>query len=149
MKVGTDGVLLGAWWNIEHANRLLDIGTGTGLLAMMAAQRNVQVQIDALEIDLSAAQQAKENIAASPFASRIHVHAVSAQQFCENCQQKYDVIVCNPPYFTASLKCPNRERTLARHSDTLSIDDLLAVCTDLLATKGTLNLILPTTEAGN
>ncbi len=146
MKVGTDGVLLGAWCDVEHAKTILDIGTGTGLIALMAAQRNPSAHIDAVEIDSEAATQAAENVANSPFSAKIRVICDTIQNFSQHAQT-YDALVCNPPYFVNSLKCPQQERSTARHTDTLSFDDLLKVATKLLAKNGTFSIILPTSEA--
>lgn len=149
MKVGTDGVLLGAWAPIApNASRLLDIGTGTGLIALMIAQRlqnaDDKLEIDAIDIDQSSIEQAAENIANSPFARYITTHHTSLQD--HNPEAKYDAIVCNPPYFVASLKCPNAARTQARHTDSLSFDDLLQHSARLLNDGGSLSVILPITE---
>ena len=151
MKVGTDGVLLGAWAPIvPTANRLLDIGTGTGLIALMLAQRidaqrsDCTIEIDAIDIDESSIEQAKENVNNSPFARYIKTHFTSIQKYLPS--EKYDAIVCNPPYFVASLKCPDANRTQARHTDSLSFDELLMHSAQLLKDEGTLSVILPTTE---
>ena len=162
MKVGTDGVLLGAWASITpNASRLLDIGTGTGLIALMLAQRfskqsqaqqakgvintlNSHLNIDAIDIDQSSIEQATENIKDSPFARYITTHHTSLQNYTT--QEKYDAIVCNPPYFVASLKCPDAQRTQARHTDSLSFDDLLQHSARLLNDGGSLSVILPITE---
>ena len=149
MKVGTDGVLLGAWAPIDPtASRLLDIGTGTGLIALMIAQRlqsaDDKLEIDAIDIDQSSIEQAAENIANSPFARYITTHHTSLQD--HNPEAKYDAIVCNPPYFVASLKCPNAARTQARHTDSLSFDDLLLHSSRLLNDGGSLSVVLPINE---
>ena len=125
MKVGTDGVLLGAWTPIPPtATHILDIGTGSGLLALMVAQRtHSHAHIDAVEIDPTAAQQAKENFMMSPWTQQLHVIHSDFQSFEKNTLQKYDVILSNPPYFRNSLQTPNTERTMARHSSTLSLDE--------------------------
>ena len=151
MKVGTDGVLLGAWAPIlSSTQRLLDIGTGTGLIALMLAQRmlkennNSTFKIDAIDIDQSSIEQATENINNSPFARFITTHFTSLQDYSPS--EKYDAIVCNPPYFVASLKCPDAARTQARHTDSLSFDDLLLHSARLLNTGGSLSVILPVQE---
>ncbi len=147
MKVGTDGVLLGAWCPVEHAVRVLDIGTGTGLIALMIAQRAPKALIEAVELDEKAAEQARYNVSLTPFNERVKVFTSSIQVFAETNQGVYDVIVCNPPYFVDSLKSPNNSRTQARHADTLTQDDLLEAVHKLLSEQGTLNVILPTVEA--
>jgi len=147
MKVGTDGVLLGAWCPVDNVTRVLDIGTGTGLLALMIAQRAPQALVDAIELDEQAAEQARCNIALTSWSSRMQVFSTSVQQFCEIDYQLYDAIVCNPPYFVDSLKSPNASRTQARHTDTLTHDKLLSAANVLLTEQGALNVILPTLEA--
>lgn len=142
MKVGTDGVLLGAWAGTEGCNRILDIGTGTGLIALMLAQRS-KADIDAIDIDAEACLQAEENAEASPFAGRIHVIHSALADFASVATRKYDLIVSNPPYFADSLKCPDGQRSMARHTDTLPLDKLLHDSRALLAPGGRLALILP------
>ena len=151
MKVGTDGVLLGAWTPITStATKVLDIGTGTGLIALMLAQRLLKCNaysnfaIDAIDIDQLSIEQATENIKNSPFASRIKTHFKSLQEYSPS--EKYDAIVCNPPYFVASLKCPDASRTQARHTDSLSFDELLQHSSRLIKEDGSLSVILPINE---
>lgn len=145
MKVGTDGVLLGAWAEPEKASSILDIGAGTGLLALMAAQRNPQARVDAVEIEPEAAEQARENIAASPWNERIRVYNTSIFNFTPD--EPYDCILCNPPFFIHSTKNPDNTRTLARHTDTLSHDMLAKATGKLLAPDGCFYIILPPEEA--
>ena len=145
MKVGTDGVLLGAWADLEQAYRILDIGTGTGLIALMAAQRNNHAYIDAIEIEEHAFKQAQENIAASPWKDRIHIEHTPLQYYSPN--TRYDCIVCNPPFFINSTKNPSDSRTLARHNDTLPHEELVDHAKRLLTSEGKLHLILPIGEA--
>lgn len=142
MKVGTDGVLLGAWADIAGCKRILDIGTGTGLIALMLAQRS-QALIDAIDIDADACLQAEENTEASPFAGRIRVIHTALSDFTTTCPDRYDLIVSNPPYFVDSLKCPDRQRATARHTDTLPLETLLRDGRRLLAPGGHIALILP------
>ncbi len=144
MKVGTDGVLLGSWVDVEKAQRVLDIGTGTGLLALMVAQRNTQASVDALEIDAAAAEQAAENAGASEWRGRITV--INADFLSHAFDKKYDLIICNPPYFTQSLKSPDKKRTAARHSDSLPLDRLAKVVSGLLADDGVFAVVLPMQE---
>ena len=142
MKVGTDGALLGAWATVgAHEHHLLDIGTGSGLIALMLAQRS-QALIDAIDIDAPACQQAKENVARSPFAGRIEVHHSSLSNY-HPAERKYDLIASNPPYFIQSLKCPDLTRSQARHADSLSLPELLRESLRLLAHTGRLALVLP------
>ena len=111
MKVGTDGVLLGAWTNFDTCQSVLDVGTGSGLIALMAAQRNNSAEITAIEIDSEAAQQAKENAENSPFKERVSVFNVSLQEFAAKRHEMFDAIVSNPPFFTKSLLPPDTKRT--------------------------------------
>ena len=140
MKVGTDGVLLGAW--AEGGRRILDIGTGTGLVALMMAQRYADAEVTGIEIDDEAAAQAKENAATSPFTERVSIHNVSLQDF--NAGITYDAITCNPPFYDNSLICPDDSRTTARHTTSLSYHTLIEHCADLLSDDGTLSIIIPT-----
>lgn len=140
MKVGTDGVLLGAW--AEGGRRILDIGTGTGLVALMMAQRYADAEVTGIEIDDEAAAQAKENAATSPFTERVSIHNVSLQDF--NAGTTYDAITCNPPFYDNSLICPDDSRTTARHTTSLSYHTLIEHCADLLSDDGTLSIIIPT-----
>lgn len=142
MKVGTDGVLLGAWASTERCQRILDVGTGTGLIALMLAQRSTAI-LDAIDIDSDACLQAQENIAKSPFANQIQVYQTSLSEYMPDENIKYDLIVSNPPYFIDSLKCPDTKRNLARHTDTLSLPDLLRDSRKLLAPEGNIALVLP------
>lgn len=144
MKVGTDGVLLGAWAGVGTAGRVLDIGTGTGLIALMAAQRNPTACIDAIEIEPVAYGQALENVSESPWADRIRLHLTSLQDF--NPPIRYDSIVCNPPFFKNSTKTPDSGRTMARHADTLPHEELIAHSARLLSEQGSFCFILPPAE---
>lgn len=158
MKVGTDGVLLGCWvfgsqeLRAKRQERILDIGTGSGLIALMLAQRYAEAQIDAIDIDSDAVVQARENFAASPWAYRLHAAQCALQELraesqelrAESRERKYDLIVSNPPYFTDSLKNPDAARRTARHNDTLPFGTLIAESVRLLAANGTLAVIIPT-----
>lgn len=145
MKVGTDGVLLGAWSETDTAHHILDIGTGTGLIALMLAQRSKHnAHIDAIEIDFDAYQQAVENVNNSVWHRQINVHHTSLQQFQPSL--KYDLIVSNPPYFVKSLKAPDQQRNISRHTDELPYTAIIDSCTRLLHPKGRLCLILPLSE---
>ncbi|MGB0839874.1 MAG: tRNA1(Val) (adenine(37)-N6)-methyltransferase, partial [Chitinophagales bacterium] len=151
MKVGTDGVLLGAWsaGDDKKVKRILDVGTGTGLIALMLAQRNSSAQIDAIEIDSQAAKQAKQNVINSPWANRVQVFQQDFSVFAQNPkhQKAYDVVVCNPPFFQNAYKTPKRSRNLARHNDTLSFVDLIQYTDLVLCSNGLFELILPSQEA--
>lgn len=143
MKVGTDAVLLGAWADTSFCRNILDIGTGTGIIALMLAQRS-QATVEAIDIDKEACVQATENVAASPYTERIKVvHASCADFAASNQQKRYDLIVSNPPYFINSLKCPDNKRTVARHTDTLLLSDLIREAQTLLSPSGRIALVLP------
>lgn len=146
MKVGTDGVLLGAWANTGLCRSILDIGTGTGLIALMLAQRSTAL-IDAIDIDADAYTQAVENATDSPFAGRIRVVHTTLADYTAGCQTRYDLIVSNPPYFSDSLKCPNGKRSIARHTDTLPLPELIKDCCQLLAPNGRIALVLPSDQS--
>lgn len=147
MKVGTDGVLLGAWASLVQAGSILDIGTGTGLLALMAAQRNPSARIDAVEINEEAAAQARENVAASPWSDRITVFHQSVRQFSPG--KKYRHVICNPPFFIRSTPAPDKGRNTARHCRDMSHSDLIRSAVTLLEAEGRLSLILPPEEAAS
>lgn len=141
MKVGTDGVLLGSWTPISNQPlRILDVGTGSGLIALMLAQRCPETQIDAIDIDEASCEQARENFAASPWAERLHVAQSSLQDWQD---REYDLVVSNPPYFVDSLKAPDAARCAARHNDTLPFRTLIAESTRRLKPDGTLVVIVP------
>lgn len=145
MKVGTDGVLLGAWADVERCERILDVGTGTGLIALMVAQR-CEAYIDAIEIDVAAAKQAAENIDASHWASRMCVKNISFQDYCDTTRLQYDHVVCNPPFFSNSMKATGMSRSIARHSDPLELSELVAGTVKILKTEGKLSVILPSVK---
>lgn len=146
MKVGTDGVILGTWTDIKYADKILDIGTGTGLIALILAQRSPG-EIDAVEIDRDAYIQASENIANSPWKSRVKPYHDSIQKYANFCNYQYDLIISNPPFFANAYKSNNHKLTLAKHSDRLSQIDLLQVTTKLLKPTGKLSIIYPTAAA--
>lgn len=140
MKVGTDGVLLGAWPCVDNTQRILDIGTGTGLVALMLAQRS-KAFIIALEIDSNAVDQATENAARSPWQDRIEVIQTNFKHYTSTAQ--FDVIVSNPPYFTDSLKGPSQQRNTARHDNELTYEELLKGVAQLLSTNGEFTIVIP------
>jgi len=145
MKVGTDACILGASAAVEKAETLLDIGTGTGLLAIMAAQRST-AQIDAVEIDEKAFRQARQNAEQSPFAGRVRVYHQCIQDFSGGVSPRYDVIVSNPPFFRNHLLSPNPQRNKALHTATLSFEDLLGAVARLLRADGKFFVLLPVYE---
>ena len=144
MKVGTDGVLLGAWARVDEASRALDAGTGTGLIALMMAQRNPCLRVDAVEVEPVCAEQARENIQRSPFRVRVNVHTCAFQRYAEREPGgRTDLVVCNPPYFHRSSPASTGERTLARHNRSLPLEELFAGSASLLHRGGRLEMILP------
>lgn len=149
MKIGTDSVLLGCLCEVHHAQQILDIGTGTGLLALMLAQRNAMAQITAVEIEAGAAQEALQNIQASPWSNRIEVEQKSIQDFAATCTTPFDFIISNPPYFEAgkSFIIDDSTRTTARQTEQLSFVELVHTVKNMLEAQGSFWLILPTTEA--
>lgn len=169
MKVGTDGTLLGAMVTAPlppvqapsphrlgrenmitpaETPRVLDVGTGSGLVALMLAQRYEEAEIDAIDIDEGAVEQARENFAASPWGERLHAHLSKLQDWNDNDARRandnlYDIVVSNPPYFQNSLKNPDKGREMARHTDSLSYEELVVHSRRLLRKGGCLWLILP------
>jgi tRNA1Val (adenine37-N6)-methyltransferase len=145
MKVGTDGVLLGAWVDVTHAQQFLDIGTGSGVIALMLAQRtDPAAMIDAVELDTLAYEEACENFNASPWKEKINPYLSSIQNFATI--KKYDLIISNPPYFQNSFKPPAAQREVARHTGSLTFADLITAAEKLLRPTGRLNVILPNAE---
>lgn len=146
MKVGIDGTLLGAWATLPpHAKNILDIGTGSGLIAIMSAQRHPTAKITAIDIDKDCVMQATENAVASPWAERIEVIESPLQEYSQ--EEKFDVIISNPPYFADSMHSPDKQRTTARHTASLSFKELTEGVLRLLAENGLFAVILPTTES--
>ena len=147
MKVGIDGVLLGAWANHQSTDKnILDLGTGSGLIALMLAQRNPLASITAIDIDENACRQAEINFNASPWSDRLHVQHKDFHQFQIDPEHKFDLIVSNPPYFVNSLKAGNTSRTTARHTDHLSHENLMLKSSQMIKETGRICLILPVTE---
>jgi tRNA1Val (adenine37-N6)-methyltransferase len=145
MKVGTDAVLLGAWVDPKNAGRILDIGTGTGIIALMLAQK-CSAQIDTIDLDENSCIQARENVDNCPWRERINVIHTSLQHFSEDPTHRYDLVVTNPPYFEHSTKASEEKRTVARHTDLLSFRDLLECVLKLLEPKGKFCMIAPFKE---
>jgi len=145
MKISTDGIVLGACCDFGKAKRVLDIGTGTGLLSLMAAQRS-QAEITAVEIDQDAYCQANENVEKSKFASRIKVVNGDFLKLFDNSTEQFDYIVSNPPYFRNSLKSSSQGRSIARHEDSLPFEKFVPQVAELLTGDGTFSVILPESE---
>ena len=147
MKVGTDGVLLGAWTPI-HNNPfgILDIGTGTGIISLMLAQRSHAQQIDALEIDEEAYEQATDNFENSPWNDRLFCFHAALDEFVEEPEDEYDLIVSNPPFYSEDYKSNNGQRDLARFQDALPFEDLIEAAAILLSENGIFSVIIPFKE---
>lgn len=143
MKVGTDGVLLGAWASVKGCDNLLDVGTGSGLVAMMLAQRNSSAAITAIDIDEDAFIQAGENFALSPFSNRLNVVHAPFQEFVCKVPEQYDLIVSNPPFFANSILPPDAGRADARHSVSLTLEELIRGAYCGLMREGRLAMIIP------
>lgn len=146
MKVGVDGVILGAWVNLNATQSLLDVGTGTGLLALMAAQRS-GASVTAIDIDEPSCLEAAKNVKNSPWPDRISVNHLSFQQMAQNCNLLFDAVISNPPYFVNSSRPEDTRRSNARHDVNLSFPDFFASSRRLLITGGTISVILPADTA--
>ena len=147
MKIGTDGVLLGAWAPTNHNPfSILDIGTGTGIIALMLAQRTTAEQIDALEIDESAYEQSVDNFENSSWSDRLFCFHAGLDEFIEEPEDEYDLIFSNPPFYAEDYKTDNEQRDLARFQDALPFEDLLEAADLLLSENGIFALILPYKE---
>ena len=144
-KVGTDGVILGACSDLSGASRILDIGTGTGLIAIMTAQRS-NATIIAIEPEVNSYQQACENVMECKWRNRIEVINKGLNEYYSSVDLKFDIILSNPPYFRDSLKNPDKDKSAARHSDSLTELEILDGALKLLNQEGSLQLILPYTE---
>ncbi len=147
MKIGTDGVLLGAWAPIHSSvNSILDIGSGTGVLALMAAQRSEAEIIDAIEIDADAYEQTVENFEASMWGDRLFCYHASFQEFVAEIDDQYDLIISNPPFYSEDYKTPDNKRDMARFEDALPFEHLLVGVSRLLTKNGKFAVIIPYSE---
>ena len=147
MKVGTDGVLLGAWTPIPpNTYSILDIGTGTGLIALMLAQRSDAEQVDALEIDGNAFEQAVENFENSPWADRLFCYHAGLDEFIEEPEDEYDLIVSNPPFYTEDFTSENEQRNQARSANSMPFEQLIEAADLLLSEYGIFSVIIPLKE---
>lgn len=153
MKIGTDSVLLGAWTSLSHQpDSILDIGAGTGVLSLMMAQRSDALLIDALEIEDDAYEQCSENFENSPWADRLFCYHASLNEFAEefsndeDLDQQYDLIICNPPFYSEDFKTLNSQRDLARFQDAMPFADLLSAVRSLLSPNGVFSVVAPFSE---
>ena len=147
MKIGTDGVLLGAWTSLEHKPMsILDIGAGTGVVTLMLAQRSHAETIDAIEIDEDAYEQCVENFEASYWADRLFCYHASLDEFVNEMDDKYELIVSNPPFYSEIMASGNESRDMARQNQSLPFGDLLSSVVQLLAENGTFSTIIPFKE---
>jgi len=150
MKIGTDGVLLGAWTSIEHnPNSILDIGAGTGLLSLMLAQRSLAPNIEALEIDEASYEQCIENFEASPWADRLFCYHAGLDEFIKEIEEPYDLIISNPPFYSEDVSSGNTSRDAARQNQSLPFDELLDGVSKLLSPDGLFATIIPYKEETN
>ena len=150
MKVGTDAVLLGAWSALDHMpNTILDIGSGTGILALIMAQRSTAELIDALEIDADAYEQCVHNFETSDWGDRLFCYHASLDEFVDEIEDNYDLIISNPPFYTDHFKSRNEARNKARFEDALPFEELLTSVSKLLSVTGQLNVIIPFSEEIN
>ena len=148
MKIGTDGVLLGAWINVSHAANILDIGAGTGVISIMLAQRSdVNTKITGIEIEKNAAEEATENAQNSMWTETITILNKSIQQFQQNCTKQFDLIVSNPPFFSNSQKSKCEYLAMAKHNHLLPLPELVEKSLNLLSSSGKFAVILPVNEA--
>jgi tRNA1Val (adenine37-N6)-methyltransferase len=146
MKVNTDGVLLGAWTNLDGVKTVLDIGAGTGLISLMIAQRSNAI-ITGVEIEKNAAEEAAQNVQNSKWNNRVFALNCSFQDFVTTAQSEFDLIVSNPPFFSNSVKNTNPHLSIARHNHMLPFTDIIYGANKLLSDHGKLSLILPFTQA--
>lgn len=147
MKIGTDAVLLGAWTSIKHQPfSILDIGSGTGVLSLMLAQRSHAEVIDALEIDENAYEQCVENFENSSWSDRLFCYHASLEEFVEEIEDKYDLIISNPPFYSEDYKTDNNQRDLARFADAMPFNHLIESASKLLSENGLFSVIIPFKE---
>lgn len=147
MKIGTDGVLLGAWTSINHNPfNILDIGAGTGILSLMLAQRSNAEQIEAIEIDDDAFEQCTENFENSPWNNRLFCFHASLLEYIDAVNEKFDLIICNPPFYSEDYKTQNQARDLARFSDAMPLEHIIFSVINFLSKKGKFSIIIPYKE---
>lgn len=146
MKIGTDAVLLAVWISISNKESVLDIGTGSGIIPLILAQRGAK-KIDAVEIDHDSAEEAQENFAASDWNNQLKVYNIDIKQFAKESTEKYDLVISNPPFFTSSFKTNEAKRNLARHTDTLNFEELICCAKQLMKNDGRFAVVLPLPES--
>ena len=147
MKIGTDAVLLGAWCPIDNNPKsILDVGAGTGILALMLAQRTNADQIDALEIDEEAYEQCVENFEGSPWADKLFCYHAALDEFVDDPEDEYDLIISNPPFYSEDFKTTDEQRDLARFQDAMPFEDLIEAADLLLSENGTFAVVIPYKE---
>ena len=147
MKIGTDAVLLGAWCPIDNNPKsILDVGAGTGILALMLAQRTNADQIDALEIDEEAYEQCVENFENSPWADKLFCYHAALDEFVDDPEDEYDSIISNPPFYSEDFKTTDEQRDLARFQDAMPFEDLIEAADLLLSENGTFAVVIPYKE---
>lgn len=147
MKIGTDGVLLGAWTSVKrNPFSVLDIGSGTGILSLMIAQRSFAEQIEAIEIDDNAYEQCSENFENSPWNDRLFCYHASLLEFVEEVEDAFDLIICNPPFYSEDYKTENKSRDLARFNDAMPFKHIIYAVAHLLAEDGLFSIVIPKKE---
>lgn len=147
MKIGTDGVLLGAWTSLKkHPNSILDIGAGTGVLSLMLAQRSNAEILDAIEIDENAFEQCVDNFESSPWADRLFCYHASLDEFTNEFENKYELIICNPPFYPETYKTKNLQRDAARFQDSMPFNHIIQSVAALLTRNGEFSVIIPFSE---
>lgn len=146
MKVGTDGILLGAWADVGDVQKVLDIGAGSGLISIMLGQRSSRAQIHSVEIEAESYGQARENMAAAPWAERLSIQHISIQEYARSSDRRYDLIVSNPPFFSGGALSNNQNRNIVRHTVKMPHGDLFSAARTLLTPQGRFCVILPYIE---
>lgn len=150
MKIGTDGVVLGAWVSVKNNPfSILDIGAGTGIIALQLAQRSNAEMIDAIELDENAFEQCVDNFENSPWGDRLFCYHASLEEFVEEMDEKYNLIISNPPFYSEDYKTENESRDMARFSDALPFDELIESASQLLSDEGIFAVIIPRKEEEN
>lgn len=147
MKTGTDAVLLGIWADFENSQNLLDVGTGCGVISLIAAQKNQKLKITAIDIDKNSSDESAQNFKNSKWAERLNSLNISLHDFSEIYSEKFEHIICNPPFFSNSTPSPKESRHFARHTDKLKPKDFFEDCFKILAPEGKISIIIPTSES--